>query len=358
MHNRLLSLHHFIKAAILFGFAMYIVYLVKTDNILYYIAPRMVDYVKGSAVGFYAIAVYQVFQTIRTFWGSKAACDCDHDHTPSKSLLKNTLIYGLFCFPLLLGFILPDTIMGSSLAAKKGMNLSSANFVKRDSASSVVTPPEMPPVPITGATTMAPTAPGKASNTPASGNSPAPAASASSSAMPAAPSSSGNTAENAAVRGAAAVKPSTNLDEMFPSDKFTQHYASYAKELYQGGVIPVKEDLFMETLTTVDLYLDKFVGKKMQLTGFVYREDDMKKTQFVVGRFTIQCCSADASPYGVLVDYDHAEQFADDSWVTVTGTIQQTKFNDMDIMLLKVEKITKAEPAKAQYVYPNFDFGA
>lgn len=345
MNTKLLSLHHLIKATILFGFAMYIVYLVKTDNILYYIAPRMVDYVKWSAVGFYAMAVYQVYQTIRTFWGSKAACDCDHDHTPSKSLLKNTLIYGLFCFPLMLGFVLPDTTMGSSLAAKKGMNLSSAISVKKDTASILAAPPESTP---------SPAAPGAAAPAPstleiAAAVPPPPVATA--------PSASGNAAGNSSGANSNA-KPSTKSDEMFPSDKFTQHYAAYAKELYQGGIIPVKEDLFMETLTTVDLYLDKFVGKKMQLTGFVYRQEDMKKTQFVVGRFAIQCCSADASPYGVLVDYDRAEQFADDSWVTVTGTIQQTKFNDMDIMLLKVEKITKAEPAKAQYVYPNFDFGA
>lgn len=310
MSEKWLSLHHFIKASILFGFAVYIAYLVKTDNILYYIAPRMVDYVKWSAVGFYAIAVYQIYQALRALWGSAVAnCDCDHDHTPSSSVLKNTVIYGLFCFPLLLGFLLPDASMGSSLAAKKGMNLSSATSVKKDTTSA--------PAPA-----------------------PAPAA------VPApAQSPKSNTAA------------ADKQDEMFPSDKFTKHYATYAKALYQESVIPVKEDLYMETLTTVDLYLDKFIGKKMQLTGFVYRQDDMKPSQFVVGRFAIQCCSADAAPYGVLVDYERAQQFPDDSWVTVTGTIQQTKFNDMDIMLLKVEKIAKAEPAKAQYVYPNFDFG-
>jgi putative membrane protein len=305
-------LHHIIKAAILFGFAVYIVYLVKTDHILYYIAPRMVDYVKWSAVGLYAIAVYQVYQAIRSFWGSAATCDCDH--TPSTSLLKNTVIYGLFCFPLLLGFILPDASLGSSVAAKKGMNLSSATNVKKDTPA-VQTAPPAPP-----ATSAIPTPV------------PAPAA------------------------GAPA--PSGKEEEMFPSDKFTKHYAAYAKDLYKSGVIAVKEDMYMETLTTVDLYLDRFIGKKMELTGFVYRQEEMKDNQFVVGRFAIQCCSADAAPYGVLVQYDRANQFADDSWVTVTGTIQQTKFNDMDIMLLKVEKISKAEPASTQYVYPNFDFGA
>jgi uncharacterized repeat protein (TIGR03943 family) len=331
------SLHHFIKAVILFGFAMYIVYLVRTDNILFYIAPRMVDYVKWSAVAFYAIAVYQIYQAIRAFFGSAAACDCDHDHTPSPSLLKNTIIYSLFFFPLLLGFLLPDTSMGSSLAAKKGMNLSSSSNVKKDSSTASPAAPSPNTAPSSGAN-------GASSGTGASGSTAAPGSAE-------APGTSGGSATAPSAAG------SQSSGEMFPSDKFTEHYAKYAKELYKSGVIPVKEDMYIETLTTVDLYLDQFVGKKLELTGFVYRQEEMKENQFVVGRFSIQCCSADASPFGVLVEYDRAKNFADDSWVTVTGTIQKTRFNDMDIMLLKVEKVAKAEPAKTQYVYPNVNFG-
>ncbi|OXM87667.1 TIGR03943 family putative permease subunit [Paenibacillus rigui] len=326
MSSRILSLHHFIKAAILFGFAVYIAYLVKTDYILYYIAPRMVDYVKWSAIALYAIAVYQAYLAFGSFWERSVTCDCDHDHTPSSSILKNTVFYGLFIFPLLLGFLLPDSTMGSSLAAKKGMNLSSASSVKKEAAGTPASPPAVPPAPSTGNGGAASSAaPGSAKTTgPAL---PAPAA-------------------------------STEQGELFPSDKFTEHYAKYAKQLYQSDLIKVKEELYMETLSTVDLYLDRFVGKKLELTGFVYRQEEMQSNQFVVGRFSIQCCSADASPFGVLVEYDRAANFPSDSWVTVTGTIEKTRFNDMDIMKIKVDKIAKAEPAKAQYVYPNFDFGS
>lgn len=321
MSPRMISLHHFIKSAILFGFAVYIVYLIKTDNILFYIAPRMIDYVKWSALGLYAIAVYQVYLGIRSFLGTPAACDCDHDHdhTPSSSLLKNTAIYGLFVVPLLFGFLLPDTSMGSSLAAKKGMNLSSSSNVKKEPAAAAVPVPSASPATDSG--------------------------------------SSGGASANAPAGTKSQTAASANADDLFPSDKFTEHYAKYAKQIYKSDLIRVKEDLFLETLTTVDLYIDRFIGKKMELTGFVYRQEEMKNNQFVVGRFSIQCCSADAAPFGVLVEYDRASAFADDSWVTVTGTIQKTKYNDMDIMVLKVEKIAKAEPSKSQYVYPNFDFG-
>ncbi|PZE21259.1 TIGR03943 family putative permease subunit [Paenibacillus xerothermodurans] len=322
MNSRLASLHHCIKAAILFSFAMYIVYLVKTDNIVYYIAPRMTDYVKWSAFGFYLIAVYQVYRGFRAFSGSSEACDCGHDHAPSSSLWKNGAIYGLFCFPLVLGFALPETSLGSSVADKKGMNLSSAGLVKKEGTTA-----QSPPV------------------------KPAPAASAPSPDPNSSSGQSGQTNQSETVASAA------ELDALFPSDKFTEHYAKYAKQLYQSDIVRVKDEMYIETLTTLDLYQDQFTGKKLELTGFVYRPEDMKDNQFVLGRFSIQCCSADAAPIGLLVAYDRAQNFNADEWVTVTGTIRKTKFNEMDILMLQAEKIATAEPAKTQYVYPNPKFG-
>ncbi|GCL73080.1 TIGR03943 family putative permease subunit [Paenibacillus naphthalenovorans] len=320
MNSRVLSLHHLVKAVILLGFAVYIAYLVKTDLILLYIAPRMVGYVKWSAIAFYAVAAYQLYRGIKAFRGPAAAsCDCGHDHLPSRSLFKNAIIYGLFAFPLLIGFLLPDTTLGSSLAAKKGMNLSSSSSVKKD---------------------------GLALDS-ASGAESSEADSGETKTEDPGPGDSGT------VSGTAASE-----NEMFPSDKFTEQYANYAKKLYQEELIQVREEFFIETLTSVDLYLDRFIGKKLEMTGFVYRQEEMKNNQFVVGRFSIQCCSADAAPFGVLAEYDRAAALADDSWVTVTGTIGKTTFNDIEIMVLKVEKVAKAEPSKNPYVYPNFDFGA
>jgi putative membrane protein len=320
-----LSLHHFIKAVILFGFAMYIVYLVKTDGILYYIAPRMVDYIKWSSVAFYAMAVYQVYVGVNTLWKKQAECDCDHDHTPSTSVAKNIFIYGLFVFPLLLGFLLPDSTMGTSLASKKGMNLSSSSTVKKGS-SAAATPavPTLTPTPSPSAT--------------ASKDVPAPSAA-------------------SATNKPAAADTDAKLDEMFKADKFTEVYAKYGKKLYQSNLISVKEDSYIETLTTVDLYLDNFIGKKIELDGFVYRQDNMKENQFVVGRFAIQCCSADASPFGVMAEYDRAKVLATDSWIHATGTIQKVTFNDTEIMALKLEKFEKIEEPKTKYVYPNYEFG-
>jgi len=105
--NRRLLLHHLLRAAILAGFAVFIVHLSRTGNLALYVESRMVVYVKLSAAGLYATAGYQLYAASRTISGERQA-DCGCAHEPSSSLFKNTLVYGLFLLPLALGFLLPD----------------------------------------------------------------------------------------------------------------------------------------------------------------------------------------------------------------------------------------------------------
>ncbi|TMV46479.1 TIGR03943 family protein [Paenibacillus mesophilus] len=303
MSNHGAWVHPSIKALLLFGFAVYIAYLVKSDRILYYISPRMVLYVKLSALGLYAAGAYQLYTAVSAFSGKRQSCDCGHDHSHSGPIWKSTLVYGLFACPLLLGFLMPDTSLGSALAAKKGMNLNSAAAVKTSSPLSG--PSSSPPSPTF-----------------------------------------------------AAAASDARLELLFPSDAYTEAFAKHARKLYKQDVVAVPEELYIETLTTLDLYARQFTGKKVKLSGFVYRDETMNARQFVIGRFSVQCCSADAAPFGVLVESDRAGLYAGDQWVEITGTIGTTKFDGSEIMVVKAEQIVKIQPPKEQYVYPNYDFGA
>ncbi|MGO4375534.1 DUF1980 domain-containing protein, partial [Paenibacillus sp. MCAF20] len=127
-------IHHLLRATILTGFAFFIVYLFQTDEMTLYIAPRMELYVKLSAIGLYAAAIYQIYAALQKRMGKQEVdCGCEHDHEPSPSIAKNTLIYGLFLLPLALGFLAPTGTLGSALAAKKGVSLSgSPSFERAD----------------------------------------------------------------------------------------------------------------------------------------------------------------------------------------------------------------------------------
>lgn len=335
-----LSMHHFIRAGILAGFTMYLMHLVKTDTLYYYVAPRMEIYVKLSAIGFYVIAVYQVFLGAKALLGQYDPCHCHHP--PSSSFIINVFIYSLFVFPLVLAFMMPDQLLGSTLAAKKGMQYQASVSLGQDdslASKSIPSPSEQ----ISRDTNLEPsTIPSDEQKEPIS----------------VADQDDQNNIELSTSTGENQIAE-TDLDQMFDeNDPFTKMFAAYGKELYQLDQIEVETEFFMEILTTIDLFLEHFVGKQIQIRGFVYREEMMKEDQFVIARFSMNCCAADAAPYGVLVHYDQANNYGEDEWLEVTGTLTQTNYQGNDIMMIEAETVSSIPTPDDPYVYPNYNFGS
>jgi putative membrane protein len=294
-------LHYAIRSFIILGLSLYIAYLVKHDTLQYYIAPRMMRYIQWSSILLFLVAISQLYFAIRTKTNVQLACDCEH--IPPRSKLKNILTYSLLILPLLFGFLLPDTTMNSALAAKKGVILSISH-----SASSL-------------------------NHSTGNGNNPPD--------LPAPPSES--------------KIPQTN-GKFVALQPYDQDYAKLSAKLYAKETVPIKSEIFLETLTSLDLFMDDFVEKKVELSGFIYREPGMQVNQFVVARFALQCCSADAIPYGVLIEYQGGKAYADDSWVKITGTLQTTTYKNQKTMKIEASQVEKLEPPKSQYVYPNLEF--
>ena len=288
------SLHHWLRAGIAGGFCCLIVRLVQADTLHYYIAPRMELYVKLSALGLFVLAAFQLFSAIRAA-GSRPACTCVHGE---ESGGFRPLGYALFLLPLVLGFALPDAIMASDIAAVKGMQLSAASTAGQDQA----------PAPRPDAVPM----------------------------------------EEPLTRDA-------DLAALFPSDAYTGNIAELGMKLYRQDSITVKEEGFMEILTTIDMYRANFMGKSIRISGFVYREEGMPENRFIVSRLAMQCCSADSTPYGVMVRSEEAPAYSKDTWLEVVGTIGETRYNNKEIILIDAHKIEVTEAPESPYVYPYFD---
>lgn len=329
MHkHRKITLHHVIRAMILAGFSFYIVHLTRIDKLQYYIAPKMMLYVKLAAMGLYVLAGYYAYLAVKHTTKKHREHECDCGHAPPKSLMKNIIIYSLFIIPLLLGFMLPDRIMGSDMAAVKGMNLTAAASKQATTAASTLPPPS----PTVDAVPDFDLAPSDASL-----------------------DERGVQASN---EPSGTVNMDTDeawLDKLFPEDEYDFGYANLGKKLYAKDVIQVEEEGFLEILTALDLYKNNFVGKTIEISGFVYREDDMGDNQFVVGRMAMQCCSADAMPYGFLVHWGRGEELAKDTWISLQGTIGLTEYNGYEIIAVDARKITKIDAPADPYVYPYFD---
>ncbi|MAU10108.1 MAG: TIGR03943 family protein [Anaerolineaceae bacterium] len=71
-------------------------------------------------------------------------------------------------------------------------------------------------------------------------------------------------------------------------------------------------------------------GETVDVIGFVYREPNMAENQFMVARFTMSCCVADAYAIGLPVIYEGAPDLAEGSWVHIQGTLQVGTFRPGD----------------------------
>ncbi|MFC4098701.1 TIGR03943 family putative permease subunit [Paenibacillus xanthanilyticus] len=332
--DRKAALHHAIRAMILIGIAFYVVYLQTTGKLTLYIAPRMTIYVKLASLALYATAVFSIYEAFRLLSKPPAeACGCSHS-APS-SPFRSALTYLLFILPLGIVFLTPDTTIGSAMAANKGMTLSAAQALQKPAEASAEA--DVPIAEDSGAPITEVVDEPTAEPDPAVSELPADALST--------PSPDGE-----------AEPPAGSLDALFPADEYTISYANLGKKLYQQEVIVVEEKRYMEILTALDLFLDRFVGKTITIEGFVYRDDTLTGNAFILGRFAVSCCAADAMPYGVMVQTDHPEQYGNDTWLRMTGTLSTTTYNGNDIMLLQATATEQIEPADDPYVYPNYDF--
>lgn len=94
-----------------------------------------------------------------------------------------------------------------------------------------------------------------------------------------------------------------------------------------------------------------FDGEEAHVIGFVYRDDRFATTQFMVSRFTVSCCVADAAPIGLIVEWPDTAVLTPDSWVEVSGTIQARTFNGVQMPVLVAESVTPTETPKQPYLY-------
>ena len=55
----------------------------------------------------------------------------------------------------------------------------------------------------------------------------------------------------------------------------------------------MKDQWFIEKMQALNTFVTNFQGKPIKITGFVYREDGIPESQFIVGRLAMTHCIAD-----------------------------------------------------------------
>lgn len=99
----------------------------------------------------------------------------------------------------------------------------------------------------------------------------------------------------------------------------------------------------------------QYAGKKIEYTGYVFKsEQGFQQDEFVAGRDMMWCCAADIEMVGVLCRYSKTPQLRENSWVSVSGTLSTTTYQNETVPIILNPSVKPAAKPSSQYVYPNF----
>jgi putative membrane protein len=312
--------HAFIRGIILFGFTMFFLSLVLSGNIKFYIAPTMMPFIYFALTVFMLLSIVQIMRSTPKGQEEEIECDCGTNHQMTGPRWKKIMIYSIFVLPLLMGFMFPDKTLDSSVAAKRGVQLGSGIYSK----------------PATDQLqTETKTASGDEARSTARADK--------------------YLAELDKKEQEDENIEHYTVEDTYSNDGFTDFYDKMAKDLSEQDLIVVEDETFLDIMTVMDLYLDDFLGKKVQIMGFVYREPGLEQDEMVVARFSMTCCTADSAVYGLLITGEETREYENDTWVRVTGTIDQREFNGWNIPLIQVEKVEEVDEPENPYVYQSFN---
>lgn len=92
--------------------------------------------------------------------------------------------------------------------------------------------------------------------------------------------------------------------------------------------------------------------ERADVIGFVYREPSFPENQFMLARFTLSCCVADASALGLPVYWENAPDLEQDQWVRVQGSFRVGEFRGDTLPILHAQDIALIEQPEHPYLYP------
>jgi putative membrane protein len=129
-------------------------------------------------------------------------------------------------------------------------------------------------------------------------------------------------------------------------------YKKYIPILKRQRDITLDDKNYADYFNTLYFYPDQFLGKTIHVQGFAYHDETLGRNEFVVGRFGVTCCTADAAVVGFLTKPKHRMPMPKvNTWVEVTGTLGMQKVDGSDTPVIYLKSYRKIPPKKDPYVY-------
>ena len=121
------------------------------------------------------------------------------------------------------------------------------------------------------------------------------------------------------------------------------------------NIANISDNNYTNILKEVHDDLANYVGQKISFTGYIYRVSDILPDEFILARNMIINSNNETVVVGFLCKYNNAQEFADGTWVNITGKISKGDYHG-EIPILEISNITKVDKPENEFVYPPDDY--
>ena len=296
---------HFLKALLLGLFTLFFANLHLTGDISKYINPKY-DYMSKMAAILFIILLLIQLTRIWQEKHSHHACShsCDHDHGNNHWSFKRIIGYSIVAFPIITGFMIPPATLDSSIAANKGFLLSQDNSEQKDE----------------------------------------------------------DTAAGSLMEDAESLVEKENIDIYssdvddiaLPNENYVSEseYDEKFRLLQESDTIQMADDMFSTYYAEINDNPKSYAGKKIKMSGFVFKEEGFTGNQLVLSRFLITHCIADASIIGFLSEFNGADTIKEDTWVDIEGVLELGSYGGSELPIIKVTSLNVIDEPSEPYIYP------
>ncbi|OPX44475.1 putative two-component membrane permease complex subunit [Ruminiclostridium hungatei] len=166
---------------------------------------------------------------------------------------------------------------------------------------------------------------------------------------------------NAGNSGAVVLQNSETTDTPdYSASDFTDSTDSDSTAIEEDGTagldpaapVIVNDADFVYWLQEINYNMEKYEGREVEVTGFVFKSKEFSHNEFVPARLMMACCTADLQPVGLLCRYDKAAELPQDTWLKVTGIIKAVDYKGEKIPAIIAAKVEEAKKPDNEYVYP------
>jgi putative membrane protein len=95
-----------------------------------------------------------------------------------------------------------------------------------------------------------------------------------------------------------------------------------------------------------------YKGQMADVTGFVYHDIRLDTEQFMVGRFSLSCCVADAVALGMVVNWTETAELPNNRWVRVRGTVTLMDLEGRQVPVIDAQSVELIPEPAQPYLFP------